>query len=192
MAGTEEWEVSLAAPSPRRLSCRGFAHGEVVVVIEERHVAGDVPRVEMLLSPNRSLTWPGLVRFFALMAAVSLLVSGYSAWQGNVFAPFFALLELAVLALCLLLVRRSGDRRELISVAPEAVEVRWLPERRGVRFHPYWAKMAVERGRHGGERVWIGSHGARVELGSFLNEDERAGLARRMRELLDQAAGGAA
>ncbi len=159
-------------------------------MIQVRRADDGASRVEVLLSPNRSLSWVGLSRFFALMALVSLAVSGYSAWQGNVFAPFFAVLEMAVLALCLWLVWVSGNRRELISVAPEAVEVRWLPPRRPARFHPCWTRMALE-GHHGRERVWIGSHGQRVELGSFLPEAERAQLARRLRELLEQAARGA-
>jgi uncharacterized membrane protein len=157
-------------------------------VIEERVAAGDASRVEVLLRPNRSLSWSGLCRFFALMALASALVSGYSAWQGNVFAPFFAVLELVVLALCLWLVWRAGDRRELISVAPGAVEVSWLPAQRQARFHPCWARMAMEKGRYGTERLLIGSHGQRVELGSFLSEGERAALARRLRELLERAA----
>lgn len=160
-------------------------------MIQERRADDGASRVEVLLSPNRSLSWAGLCRFFALMALVSLAVSGYSAWQGNVFAPFFAVMELGVLALCLGLVWISGNRRELISVAPEAIEVRWLPPRQPVRFHPCWARMALEQGRHGRERVLIGSHGKRVELGSFLPEAERAQLARRLGELLEQAARGA-
>ncbi|HRQ66486.1 MAG TPA: DUF2244 domain-containing protein [Xanthomonadaceae bacterium] len=161
-------------------------------MIEERVAAGDASRVEVQLSPNRSMSWAGLCRFFAMMAMVSLAVSGYSAWQGNVFAPFFAMLELAVLAVCLWLVWRAGDRRELISVAPQAVEVHWLPGQRQECFHPCWARMVVDRGHRGVERLWIGSHGKRVELGSFLPEGERAVLARRLRELLKRAARGAA
>ena len=46
--------------------------------------------------------------------------------------------------------------------------------------------MRLERGSWRGwpSRLLVGSHGREVEVGAFLNEDERQALARRLMELL--------
>jgi len=55
-----------------------------------------------------------------------------------------------------------------------------------VRFHPYWTKVRLEPGPHRGwpGKLLIGSHGRDIEIGAFLNEQERRELAQRITELL--------
>jgi len=58
-----------------------------------------------------------------------------------------------------------------------------------VHFHPYWVKVRIEPGSWRGwpSRLLVGSHGREVEIGVFLNEDERQALAQRLMELLRTA-----
>ena len=85
------------------------------MIVEHDRAAQAVGRA-WELSPNRSLDLRGLLAFFAVMAAASLMVSGYSFSQGNAFAPAFALAELALLAVCLRLVWRRLARRERLAL----------------------------------------------------------------------------
>ena len=49
--------------------------------------------------------------------------------------------------------------------------------------------MRLEQGRHRGwpERLLIGSHGREIEIGAFLNDDERHELARKISDLVRDA-----
>lgn len=140
--------------------------------------------VEMILRPNRSLTRRGLVGFYALISAASLSVATSSALQGNVFAPFFAIAELGLLALCLWLVWRAGEREERILIAPERIEVARRPGNQRFQFHPFWARIFVFSEGTCRSRLSIGSHGRFAEIGGFLAGAEREQVARRLRELL--------
>ena len=55
-----------------------------------------------------------------------------------------------------------------------------------VRFHPYWARLSLQPGRWRGapSRLLVRSHGREVEIGAFLNDEERRDLARRLSGLL--------
>ena len=60
------------------------------------------------------------------------------------------------------------------------------------QFHPYWVRLALQQGRWRGwpSRLLVCSHGREVEIGAFLNEDERRALAQRLSALLARADGG--
>ena len=139
---------------------------------------------ELRLRPNRSLSPRGVMGFLAMLAAAMLGVALLSALQGNVYAPGFALVYLAVVCGCFAIVQRRLRREERIELLPGGVTVL----RRDVRgdelagrFDPYWVRLESD-----GERLLLGSHGKRVEIGAFLAQDERAEVARRLAEALAQ------
>ncbi|WP_449421996.1 DUF2244 domain-containing protein, partial [Rhodanobacter lindaniclasticus] len=55
----------------------------------------------MWLKPNRSLSRRGLRRLIVVLVALALTTAELGAWQGNVFAPLFALVESAAMAVAL-------------------------------------------------------------------------------------------
>jgi uncharacterized membrane protein len=145
--------------------------------------------VEFRLRPNRSVSARGLAAFIAALVLTSILVAVQSAWQGNVFAPWFALLEAPVVALCLWLAWRKLGREQRIAVTPQGVVVR---DGAGpVRFDPYWVRVEHREGRTGRarERLVLTSHGKAVEIGAFLGDEERAELEAQLKSALAEVRG---
>ena len=137
---------------------------------------------EFRLHPNRSLSPRGVLGFLAILAATMLSVALSSALQGNVYAPGFALLYLAFVCGCFVGVQIRLRREERIALGAGEVTVR-RRDGRGVQiagqFHPYWVRLEFES-----EKLYLASHGKRVEIGEFLAEDERVEVARRLAEAL--------
>lgn len=140
------------------------------------------------LKPNRSSSARGLVVFFAALATTALAAAALSASQGNVFAPVFALVYMALVGACLRRAWRDLDRQELIAVSDRAVTVeREPPHADGrARFHPYWVRLQRLSGRTANEheRLVLSSHGRKVEIGAFLADEERLELERRLQDVL--------
>jgi uncharacterized membrane protein len=151
--------------------------------------------VSLVILPHRSLSRAGLWLF---MAAQSVATAGFAllaAWGGNVFAPAFALIELVLVGYCLNRVWRSSAAGEVVILSPTQLEiVRMDGKGPAARFHPYWARVSLQPGAWRGapSRLLVRSHGRELEIGAFLNDEERSGLAKRLARLLAEAAGSAA
>jgi uncharacterized membrane protein len=144
--------------------------------------------VSLVLLPHRSLTRAGLVAF---LVGQSLVAGGYAllaAWRGNVFAPLFAVLELGLVTWCLARVWKASDKGQIITLTPTQLDIAPTSGSGGSHFHPYWTHVRLESGPWPGwpSRLLVGSHGREVEVGAFLNEDERQALARRLTKLLQE------
>src|SRR5688572_23094152 len=137
---------------------------------------------QLRLRPPRALTARQFVALFATLAAAMWLVALLGWWGGNVFAPAFALLDSALVAVALRWLWRLGERREVISIGPEAVEVwRSAQPAPAFRAHPSWVQLELA---DDGERILLASSGRRCEVGAFLGPGERRQLAERLRALL--------
>ena len=144
----------------------------------------------LLVLPHRSLSRAGLWLFLALQGMAMAAFAGLAAWRGNVFAPWFAVLDWCVVACVLSREWRRSAAGEVIALGVSGLEVtRMDGSAPPVRFHPYWVRAELRPGRHFGwaSRLLLRSHGREVEVGKFLNEAERAVLARQLDELLAQA-----
>lgn len=155
-----------------------------VSMIVLRPAAAGSPRVTIWLRPNRTLSRRGLRRLIMLLVALVLATAVLGAWQGNVFAPLFALVESVALAAALRVAWRAGDRGECITLDDTSLEVRWLPGRQRVRFQAYWVRARLEQGKNGCRRLLLSSHGRELEIGGFLAERERVELLRKLKVLL--------
>lgn len=138
-------------------------------------------RCRIILRPNRSLSWRGTKLFFLGMCVLLGAVGSVFTWLGFWLVLPFAGLELLLLGSGLYLVARSGDQREVISIDAESVCIekgRRHPEQRWVMVR-LWARVVLERcpRQWYPSRLLIRSHGRAVEVGRFLNEDERRRLA---------------
>ncbi len=148
------------------------------------------PAARVILRPNRSLGARELLAVYALLALASIAVASLSAWQGNVYAPIFALIELSALALCLRLVWLRSSRSEELQLDASRVRLTCRGLRRSTEFsfHPVWARIQEHKPPRPGHprRVYLGSHGKQVELGRFLCDHERGEVARFLGDWLAQ------
>ena len=172
----------------RLLAWQPFVGGErrresSTEMVSKRLCSGESCR--FIVRPNRSLTPRQQRLFFLFMCTVVLGIAGAFAMRG--FWPVlpFAGLEIAVLAYALWHCARSGTVTEVISVAPDRISV---DKGRGDLARVWetplaWAQVRLDdSGRDWyPSRLVIRSHGKEVQLGGFLNEDERQRLAVELR-----------
>jgi uncharacterized membrane protein len=139
--------------------------------------------VTLWLRPNRALSRRGMRYLIGWLVLLVAMTAGLGAWQGNVFAPLFALVESAAMIWALGLAWRSGNRSERITLDDASLEVRSLPGRHRASFQSYWVRVRLAPG-HDRHRLLLRSHGRELEIGSFLAEEERAAVAGKLKLLL--------
>lgn len=120
------------------------------------------------------------------MSVIGLGIAGYFAIQGLWVPLPLAGLELAALGYCWWLVLQHTERRQIISLDSGAVRVRGEAEDFEASFNPHWVRLELRPAPHKGHphRLWLTSHGRRVEIGGFLTEDERHQLHGQLRATL--------
>jgi uncharacterized membrane protein len=140
------------------------------------------------LAPNCSLTPAGAKLFFACTCLFSLIFAMLFVFQGFwPVLPFWALEMLALgLALNASMRRRRYTQTLLITDSLVSLVTR---SRRGdtkQEFARHWAKVRLRspRTRLYPSRLTIESRGLACEVGSFLTEEERCLLAKRLRSLV--------
>lgn len=149
------------------------------------------PAERIEIAPHCSLTVRGAAFFFGSACAVSFAIAGLMAARG--FWPVlpFAGLEMLLLGWAL---KASMDRRhhrETISVDEHEIEIESRTPRRCAKmvFSRHWAQVKLRAGHSPlyPSRLSIESHGRRCEIGSFLTEQERLGLAHRLKRLVGRS-----
>lgn len=140
------------------------------------------------IAPHCSLTGPTAAIFFLSTCGVSLAFAGILALQG--FWPVFpfAGLEMAALGWALKHNMARRFRREIITVSDDDVRVESVVGANSsqVVFPRHWAQVKLRRpaSRLHPSRLTIESHGRQCEVGHFLTESERRGLALRLGKLI--------
>lgn len=139
---------------------------------------------QLWLRPRRALTAGQFALLGSVLAVLVWSLALLAYWQGNAFAPAFALFDSALLAAALRWVWQDGERFELIAWGERTLEVRRSrqPEP-AFRADPHWIRLQVTR-EAGEARVHLRSQGREVEVGAFLSESERIDLAARLQGLL--------
>ena len=137
-----------------------------------------------VVQPNRSMSWRALITAYAIVASTTMIVGVVCFAAGLPYVLPFSGLEAIVLGAALYLNAWHGDRREVITISDQALAVeqgRHAPEAR-FEFQRPWARVILERQGNGWypSRLFIRSHGRQVEVGRFLNEQERQGLAQQL------------
>jgi uncharacterized membrane protein len=142
----------------------------------------------IVLKPNNSATWRFNIMVVASLALIGFLISTFFLLQGLwLIAPFSGLEVLALLG-CLYLCARSNIQTEVIKFSPDKVIIeqgRTFAEK-SWEYHRSWAKIFVRKPRHRGhpDQVVIRSHGKELELGSFLNKDDKEALVKKLRKII--------
>ena len=140
------------------------------------------------ICPNCSLSVRGAQVFFAAACVVPCGVGAFLACKG--FWPIlpFAGLEMALLGWALRLSLERRFHRQTITVSEADVSIESQVRERCARvvFPRHWAQVKLRRpaAMQYPSRLTIESHGRQCELGSFLTEEERRGLALRLQRLI--------
>jgi uncharacterized membrane protein len=136
------------------------------------------------IAPNCSLRPRSAALFFASICVVSLSIAGTLALLGMWPILPFAGLEMLVLGWALRVSLRRRHHFQTIMLSEDTIRVE---TRNGVlteqfEFPRHWARVKLRRAdtRLHPSRLTIESHGRSYEVGSFLTEEERRALARRL------------
>ena len=140
------------------------------------------------LTPNCSLTTQAAVLLFGAICTVSFGIAGTLAAFGLWPVFPFAGLEMAALGWALVLSLRRRHYSQTIVVSEEriAIDTRFRKQQEQVEFSRHWAQVKL-RGADTHlhpSRLTIESHGRSYEVGSFLTEEERRALAKRLMRLV--------
>lgn len=140
------------------------------------------------IAPHCSLSIRSAQWFFLSLAAPTFALAGALTILGYWPILAFAGLELALLAWALKVSLERRHHRQVVTVADTEVSVssRDREEFSEVVFPRHWAQVKLRRpvsGLHP-SCLTIESHGRRCEIGSFLTEQERCGLATRLTRLI--------
>jgi len=141
-----------------------------------------------VLRPNCSASWAEIKVFLAVISTVCLGVAGAFAWVGLWPILPFAGLEIALLAYALCWTSTRARETEVVDISEQqvAVEKGHSEVEASWRFERSWTQVSLVEAsvRNYPTRLFIGSHGQRVQLGLFLGEHERQRLARDLRSVL--------
>ncbi len=142
----------------------------------------------LILTPNCSLTPRTATLFLIATGGLTFLIAGVLAFRGLWPILPFAGLEIALLVWATLHSMRRGKECEMLEISESEVTVF---SNRGSRqqitvFPRHWAKVKLHAPQHALHpgRLCIESHGRACEVGRFLTEDERRGVAARLRQLI--------
>src|SRR5579862_2076466 len=140
------------------------------------------------LAPNCSLTRTGAQFFFGSTCLFSLTFALFFVLQGFWPVLLFWALEMLALAIALhaSMQRRNYTQTVLITDSSIHLVTRSRHGEAKQEFARHWAKVRLRSPprRLGTSRLTIESHGRAYEVGSFLTEDERLGLAKRLERLV--------
>jgi uncharacterized membrane protein len=144
--------------------------------------------VRIIICPNCSLSLRGAAVFFGGLSLFCLTLAGLLALKGMWPVLPFAGLEMLLLGWALHASLARRFRSEIITLTDSDVSVESRDRTccRLTVFQRHWAQVKLRRpaSRLHSSRLTIESHGRRCELGSFLTEEERYGLALRLQRLI--------
>jgi uncharacterized membrane protein len=140
------------------------------------------------ICPHCSLSVLAAFTFFGTVCLVSFTIAGFMAARGYWPVLPFSGLELVFLGWALKASMARRHHRQTITVTDANVSVELRDRRHSVQhvFPRHWAQVKLRRpaSRLHPSRLTIESHGRQCELGSFLTEAERRGLALRLQGLI--------
>ncbi len=139
-----------------------------------------------VVKPNQAMSWRTQMYIYFGIAAITISIGVVFFVHGLTLILPFSGLEIMLLGIALYLTAWRSKIQEVISISETEIVIergRKKPESRHVFQRP-WTKLVLERSRNNWypSRLLVRSHSEQVEIGQFLNEQERQGLA----ELLDQ------
>ena len=144
-----------------------------------------------VIRPNQSLSWRGAVKIYTVIASCCLGIGVFFALLGYWPVLPFAGLEVIVLGIAFYRCLSRSQLREVVTVGSEVVSVekgRQQPQQRW-ECPRAWARVVLEHAPIAWypRRLTVSFQGRRVEIGQFLNEDERGVLADELQQVLQRS-----
>jgi uncharacterized membrane protein len=141
-----------------------------------------------VVMPNKAMPWHQLVWIYSVIASFTIGVALGFFSQGLTLVLPFAGLEVVALGAALYISAWRGGVKEVISVTEDKIRIEIghdSPEQRH-ELKRVWAQVVLQRPWNSWypSRLFIRSHGRQVEIGRFLNESERQGLAKELQKLI--------
>lgn len=156
--------------------------------ISDRSKDMDSPFFSAVLTPYRSLGPNGFMILMLCFGAVSF-AAGILFWSIGAWPVFgFFGLDIALLWFAFRMNYRSAKTYEEVVVSRNDLIIRKVgPGKRfqEFRFNPFWVRLSIERVEDEGVvKITLTSRGESVDLGNFLNPDDRTSFAGAMANAL--------
>lgn len=137
--------------------------------------------IRLVLTPNCSISWRGLVMFYIFNCAVALAIGLFFTLQGLWLVLPFSGLEMLALGAGLYLASCKSYRQEVITLDRRRTRIEKGLQRidQCWEFETPWIRLVEEQSGTPNRRrkLALGSHGNYVEVGSFLDNSEQERLA---------------
>ena len=138
--------------------------------------------------PNQAMPWNQLLRWYLLVSMIALGIGIYFFSIGLTLVLPFSGLEVLALGFALYISAWRSNEKQVIRISSDLVEIEtgFLAPVKCRNFHRGWTRVILEPPPHPWypSRLVIGSHGSHVEIGAFLNEQERQGFAIELKRAL--------
>jgi uncharacterized membrane protein len=137
----------------------------------------------IISKPNCSLTSQAKVKLFLLLAIIPVLV-GLSFTMLGLWMVFpFIGLELLGLGYAFYYLNSHAGDFESISIVDDrlVVEKHSMQQTRQFVLNTYWAKLVISHARNGNLQLYLRSKGKDLEIGNFMNNEQRCALAEQLK-----------
>ena len=151
---------------------------------------GDAPVLDLVLYPHRSLTPQGFLILMASIAGISFTIGLIFFLAGAWPIVGFLGLDVAVIYLAFRLNYRAARAYETIRLTDaelEVVKIDARGRRRRYVLPATWLRVELEDRPRRTSRLTLRSRGKALEIGAFLGEEEKDGLAEVLRDGLRRA-----
>ena len=150
--------------------------------------SSDMNQCIFVVTPNPAMGWDTQIALYVLISTVVLTIGILFFLIGFPLILPFSGLEILLLGYALYATTRQSQRQEVITIRDDLVVVekgRKTPER-SYEFNRQWVKVALVKSPTVSHpsRLMFQASGKQLEIGGFLNEEERKGLAKQLKNAL--------
>ena len=143
----------------------------------------------IMVMPNRAMPWQHIMVIYLLVSGVTISIAFSFFTQGLTLILPFAGLELLALGVVLYISAWRSNIKEVVNVTEEKIRIeigRNGPEKT-YELDKTWAKVVLERSWNNWypSRLLLRSHGRQIEIGKFLNEQERQCLGAELKKVIN-------
>ncbi|USE38480.1 DUF2244 domain-containing protein [Endozoicomonas sp. SCSIO W0465] len=143
----------------------------------------------ILLQPNNSMSWRQNLLLLGLIVTVSLAIAvGFYLAGAKAILPF-SMLEVIALSAGIYYCAWQRQRKELITFQEHQVTVQkgFYQPLSTHHYHRLWCQLVIHEAAHPWQTpsIHIRSHGKELELGSFLNRQDKLILLDHLKRLLN-------
>ena len=143
----------------------------------------------IMVMPNRAMPWQHIMMIYLLISGVTISIAFGFFTQGLTLILPFAGLELLALGVVLYISAWRSNIKEVVNVTEEKIRIeigRNAPEKT-YELDKTWAKVVLERSWNNWypSRLLLRSHGRQIEIGKFLNEQERQCLGAELKKVIN-------